>query len=215
MGALYSSRVVPCFAGSRTPKLLLVGEAPGPRGANRTGFPFWGDDSGLALYGLIEELGLLHAPLGRWKRGADLSGTQPPPGDYAITNACPQMPLLADGGFCAPEPERLVSEAPRIASELATFAPQVVLSCGKAAAFALANASKHLGIEPPEALGRKLASIKLTAAMEELASSNHPWMLAGARALVTCHPARGQWSPSTPTGVLHARIVAQLRRALE
>jgi len=213
MATSYSDRVVPCFAGSRTPKLLLVGEAPGPRGAHRTGFPFWGDDSGLLLYGLIEELGLMHAPLSRWKRGADLSGTRPPLGDYAITNACPQMPLAPTGGFCAPEPERLVAEGPRLASELASFAPQVVLACGKAAAFALAQASRRLGVEPPGPLAAKLPAIKLTAAMAELAGAN-PWRLAGARALVTCHPARGQWSPSTPTGALHEKIVAQLRRAL-
>lgn len=213
MGLKYSERVVPCFAGSRTPRLFLIGEAPGPRGANRTGFPFWGDDSGLDIYGLVEELGLLRAPLARWKRGADLSGTQPPLGDYAITNACPQMPLAPDGGFCAPEPERLASEGPRLAGEIQAFGPKIALACGKAAAFALASASRHLGVEPPGPLSGKLANIKLIDAMAQLVS-HEPWMVAGARAFVTCHPARGQWRPSTATGKLHARVLEVMRQAL-
>src|SRR5947209_1387909 len=114
MALQYAPRVVSYFPRGKQPRLLIIGEAPGPRGANRTGYPFWGDDSGLDIYGLLEELGLLEVPLSRWKRGADLSGTQPPPGRYAVTNACPQMPLAPDGGFCAPEPARLEQEAVRL-----------------------------------------------------------------------------------------------------
>lgn len=210
----YSERVVPYYAGSPEVRLFLVGEAPGPRGANRTGFPFWGDDSGLDLYGLVEELGLLEAPLPRWKRGADLSGSQPPAGRYAITNACPQMPLAPEGGFCAPEPERLQQEAARLAEELKQLHPRAVLACGKAAAYTLAQASRALGVEPPEPLAGSFASIKLTAAMELLADARHPWLAAGAHLFVTCHPARNQWSPRTTTGALHARIVGQLSALL-
>lgn len=209
----YAERVVEYYPRGAHPALLLVGEAPGPRGANRTGFPFWGDDSGLALYGLVESLGLLDAPLQRWKRGADLRGTTPPPGRYAITNACPQMPLAADGGFCAPEPERLQQESARLARELSELRPRAVLACGKAAAFTLALASSLLGHPPPPPLRGKLAALKLTAAMAELAAGE-PWLLGTTRAFVTAHPSRGQWLPQTPTGALHGQIVARLKAAL-
>jgi uracil-DNA glycosylase len=209
----YAPRVVGYHPRGPNPGLLLVGEAPGPRGANRTGFPFWGDDSGLSLYGLIESLGLLDAPLQRWKRGADLTGTTPPPGRYAITNACPQMPLAPDGGFCAPEPARLAQEAIRLASEITTLKPRTVLACGKAATFTLALASQHLQHAPPLPLQTKLAGLKLTAAMAALAEGE-PWLIGTTRAFVTAHPSRGQWLPQTVTGALHARIVARLQAAL-
>jgi len=210
----YSPRVVAYFPRGANPRLLVIGEAPGPRGANRTGFPFWGDDSGLDIYGLLEELGLLDAPLNRWKRGTDLTGTQPPPGRYAVTNACPQMPVLPNGDFCAPPVERLEEESARIAKELEALKPHVVLSCGKAAAYTLARASAKLGVAPPEPLAGTLPSLKLTEAMENLLAPHHAWDIAGARAFVTCHPARGQWRPQTPTGKLHVRIVAEVRKAL-
>ena len=176
-------------------------------------FPSGGDDSGLALYGLVESLGLLDAPLHRWKRGTDLTGTTPPPGRYAITNACPQMPLSPDGGFCAPEPSRLEQEAARLASELTLLQPRTVLACGKAATFTLALASRHLGQPPPLPLQGTLPALKLTAAMAALAAGE-PWMIGPTRAFVTAHPSRGQWLPQTPTGALHTQIIARLQAAL-
>jgi uracil-DNA glycosylase family 4 len=48
---------VPAF-GPLTARLLVVGLAPGVRGANRTGRPFTGDYAGDLLYATIAELGL-------------------------------------------------------------------------------------------------------------------------------------------------------------
>ncbi len=48
---------VPSF-GSNKAKLLIVGLAPGLRGANRTGRPFTGDHAGDLLYGTLLEFGL-------------------------------------------------------------------------------------------------------------------------------------------------------------
>lgn len=48
---------VPSF-GSADPWLLVVGLAPGLRGANRTGRPFTGDHAGLLLYATLQRLGL-------------------------------------------------------------------------------------------------------------------------------------------------------------
>lgn len=47
---------VPSF-GSRTARLLIVGLAPGLRGANRTGRPFTGDYAGDLLYSTLVEFG--------------------------------------------------------------------------------------------------------------------------------------------------------------
>ena len=48
---------VPSFGAAEAP-LLIVGLAPGLRGANRTGRPFTGDHAGVLLYGTLLRLGL-------------------------------------------------------------------------------------------------------------------------------------------------------------
>ena len=50
---------VPSF-GSETARLLIVGLAPGLRGANRTGRPFTGDFAGDLLYATLLEFGFAH-----------------------------------------------------------------------------------------------------------------------------------------------------------
>jgi uracil-DNA glycosylase family 4 len=47
---------VPPF-GDETAELLIVGVAPGLRGANRTGRPFTGDHAGWLLYGTLQKTG--------------------------------------------------------------------------------------------------------------------------------------------------------------
>lgn len=48
--------------GESSPKLLIVGLAPGMHGANRTGRPFTGDYAGILLYQSLFDLGLSTAP---------------------------------------------------------------------------------------------------------------------------------------------------------
>lgn len=48
--------------GDPTPRLLIVGLAPGMHGANRTGRPFTGDFAGILLYESLHALGLSSAP---------------------------------------------------------------------------------------------------------------------------------------------------------
>lgn len=50
---------VPSF-GPVSGRLLIVGMAPGVRGANRTGRPFTGDHAGLLLYQTLAKVGLSH-----------------------------------------------------------------------------------------------------------------------------------------------------------
>jgi uracil-DNA glycosylase len=59
----YHARPVLPF-GAATPKLLIVGLAPGMHGANRTGRPFTGDYAGVLLYETLHKYGLANQPNG-------------------------------------------------------------------------------------------------------------------------------------------------------
>lgn len=76
---------VPSF-GSLDARLLIVGLAPGVRGANRTGRPFTGDFAGELLYQTLSQFGLAH---GRY-------GAEPQDGltliDCRVTNAVRCVP---------------------------------------------------------------------------------------------------------------------------
>jgi uracil-DNA glycosylase family 4 len=52
----YHARPVPAF-GDVSPKLLIIGLAPGMHGANRTGRPFTGDFAGILLYRTLYKFG--------------------------------------------------------------------------------------------------------------------------------------------------------------
>ena len=72
--------------GPDTVTLLIVGLAPGLRGANRTGRPFTGDYAGDLLYGTLQKYGLCRGTFdARPDDGIELVGT-------AITNAVRCVP---------------------------------------------------------------------------------------------------------------------------
>src|SRR4029453_4863189 len=56
----YHARPVPPF-GDATPRLLIVGLAPGMHGANRSGRPFTGDYAGILLYQTLHKFGFATA----------------------------------------------------------------------------------------------------------------------------------------------------------
>jgi uracil-DNA glycosylase len=80
---------VPTFlppGGARSVRLLIVGLAPGLRGANRTGRPFTGDYAGDLLYSTLIRFGLARGQfMARPDDGLELVGT-------AITNAVRCVP---------------------------------------------------------------------------------------------------------------------------
>ena len=80
---------VPTFAaaeGDETVRLLIVGLAPGLRGANRTGRPFTGDYAGDLLYSTLSRFGFSHGVFqARPDDGVELVGT-------ALTNAVRCVP---------------------------------------------------------------------------------------------------------------------------
>ena len=59
---------VPSF-GDDDPRLLIVGLAPGLRGANRTGRPFTGDYAGVLLYETLLKHGFAHGAFHRLSNG--------------------------------------------------------------------------------------------------------------------------------------------------
>jgi uracil-DNA glycosylase len=76
---------VPCD-GDETVRLLIVGLAPGLRGANRTGRPFTGDYAGDLLYSTLDRFGFSRGTFqARPDDGLELLGT-------AITNAVRCVP---------------------------------------------------------------------------------------------------------------------------
>lgn len=105
--------------------VLLYGEAPGPRGADQSGFPFWGDAAGLPLYRALVATGRAEVPEAAWDPwdGARLRalGLQPRLVGTALSNAYPACPTRDGEHFRAPSDRDLLDPAnlARIEAELA------------------------------------------------------------------------------------------------
>lgn len=81
----YHARPVPPF-GDASPRLLIVGLAPGMHGANRSGRPFTGDYAGVLLYQTLHKFGFADKPLSKSADdGLRLTGCR-------ITNAVKCLP---------------------------------------------------------------------------------------------------------------------------
>jgi uracil-DNA glycosylase family 4 len=100
---------VPPF-GCRTAELLIVGLAPGLRGANRTGRPFTGDYAGELLYATLRKFGFATGEFGgHADDGLMLTGAR-------ITNAVRCVPPQNK-----PEPAEIAMCRQFLAAELATL----------------------------------------------------------------------------------------------
>lgn len=103
---------VPSF-GPPDARLLIVGLAPGLRGANRTGRPFTGDYAGDLLYATLLEFGFAH---GRYDARPDDGLTLV---DCRIANAVrcvppENKPMPAEIATCRPFLAATIAEMPRI-----------------------------------------------------------------------------------------------------
>ena len=116
------------FPPSGPVRLMLFGEAPGPRGADQSGLPFWGDGAGIAVYRALAAAGLAEVPEGAWADwdGARLKakGLFPVLRGVALSNAWPACPTNDGERFRAPSDRELRSPANlhRLAAELARAA---------------------------------------------------------------------------------------------
>jgi uracil-DNA glycosylase len=85
---------------------LIFGEAPGPRGADRSHIPFWGDGAGLPLYRALSRAGCAKIPETAWKPwdGARFvqEGLRPDISGIGLSNAFPSCPSDDGAKFRAP-----------------------------------------------------------------------------------------------------------------
>ena len=120
---------VPSF-GDPAPELLVVGLAPGLRGANRTGRPFTGDYAGDLLYATLLQFGLAAGSYGGHVRdGLELRRVR-------ITNAVRCVPPQNK-----PEPAELAACRQFLAAELAALSRvRAILALGAIAHNAVLDA---------------------------------------------------------------------------
>jgi uracil-DNA glycosylase family 4 len=118
----YHARPVPAF-GDSSPRLLIVGLAPGMHGANRSGRPFTGDYAGVLLYATLHKFGYASAPVSlAADDGLVLAGCR-------ITNAVKCLPPANK-----PEPAEIRACNPFLAAELAALPVQArILALGQIA----------------------------------------------------------------------------------
>jgi hypothetical protein len=123
---------------------MLFGEAPGPRGADQSGVPFWGDQAGVLVYRALEAAGLAQVPAAAYARwdgaGFRESGLLPVLRGSALSNAFPLCPSRDLETFRAPTDAELRSQAnlARIRTELRAAAERCpgalrVITLGKRA----------------------------------------------------------------------------------
>src|SRR5712672_3676214 len=136
---------VPSF-GSETARLLIVGLAPGLKGANRTGRPFTGDFAGNLLYATLLEFGFAE---GSYAARPDDGLTLV---DCMITNAVrcvpPQnKPSPAEIGTCRPFLASRIAAMPRLAAVLAlgriAHDSTVAAMALRRSAFPFAHGARH------------------------------------------------------------------------
>jgi len=115
--------------GAARPRLLIVGLAPGMRGANRTGRPFTGDHAGLLLYRTMHRFGFASRPE---SQSADdgLALVR-----CRITNA---VKCLPPGNKPLPEEVRRCNR--HLAAEIAALRPRALLALGAVAHAAVLRA---------------------------------------------------------------------------
>ena len=107
---------VPSF-GPETARFLIIGLAPGVRGANRTGRPFTGDWAGDLLYATLDQFGLSR---GTYDSHAGDGLTLP---DTMITNAVrcvppENKPVGAEANACRPFLSRRLAALPKLKAVL-------------------------------------------------------------------------------------------------
>jgi uracil-DNA glycosylase family 4 len=133
--------------GSLSSRLLIVGLAPGMRGANATGRPFTGDSAGGYLYHMLARFGFAHGTYGgHAEDGVTL-------GDVRITNAVrcvpPQnKPTAEEATNCRPFLQQEIAAMDRLHTILALgkLAHDAVLRCFgcRLADYPFAHGSHHL-----------------------------------------------------------------------
>lgn len=150
---ILGTRVPAHFPPDGSVSVMIFGEAPGPRGADKSRIPFFGDRAGLPVYEALVAAGrcVLPAPVGEleWD-GAALRRERITPMmvDTALSNAYPVCPTDDGETFRAPTRAELTSatNVRRLKRELAEARERglsTIVVLGKAADWMLGT---HLGL---------------------------------------------------------------------
>jgi hypothetical protein len=137
---------------------MLFGEAPGPRGADQSGIPFWGDGAGITVFRALAAAGRAEVPGAAWE---DWDGGRfkamallPRLHGTALSNAYPACPTKDGEHFHAPSNRQLLDPAnlARLSAELARAAqgsesPLRVIVFGKRAEWVLSRIRNIPAIE--------------------------------------------------------------------
>lgn len=113
MPRIQQTLVSPLFPTSGPVWILLVGEAPGPRGADQSGIPFWGDRAGKLVFQALVKAGLAEVPEDAWGswdgKLLKAKGLNPILHGAALGNAYPICPTRDGQTFRAPTDAELRS----------------------------------------------------------------------------------------------------------
>jgi len=158
MSRIHGHPVPALFPDSGPVSVMLFGEAPGPRGADQSGLPFWGDGAGITVYRALVATGRAEVPAAAW---ADWDGARfkalgltPRLHGTALSNAYPACPTKDGDHFHAPSNRDLLAPAnlERLSGELARAAagrnaPLRVIALGKRAQWLLSPLTNDLSLE--------------------------------------------------------------------
>lgn len=117
-------RVLSARNGDTSARLLLVAEAPGARGAERTGIPFCGDASGRNFEKLLAQAGFSRE-------------------EVFVTNAVICNPQTTDGTNRPPSASELAACSSWLRATIELVDPQVVAALGAVALAALGRLDAH------------------------------------------------------------------------
>lgn len=107
--------VAPLLPPSGPVYVLLIGEAPGPRGADKSGVPFFGDNAGKSLYQVLRAIGAVTVPQAvddlPWDGAAfAAAGLRPTAHGLALGNAYNACPTDDGAKFRTPTKTELESD---------------------------------------------------------------------------------------------------------
>ena len=148
MGRIEGRRVEALFPAEGPIRILLMGEAPGPLGADQSGLPFWGDRAGQLVYRALEAAGMAEIPTTAWEDwdGGRFKamGLRPLLRGAVLGNAYPCCPTDDGQKFRAPKDKELRDPAnlARLGADLAKAAARCprrlhIIGLGRRAAWVL------------------------------------------------------------------------------
>jgi hypothetical protein len=201
-------RAVPArFPAQGAVRVFCVGEAPGPRGADKSGVPFFGDRAGAPLYRALETAGACVLPPGTWALPWDgavfvREALTPALQGVALGNAYDRCPTDDGRRFRAPSRAELESaeNVARLAADLDRAHER-----GLRAIVALGRVASRVSASVLEAEPARWPGV-------ELITVPHP----SAQGLLSAAPDRGRGARLADLAQAWERDLVQiLRRALE